>query len=138
LSSLPEEGLYIFLGTVPGSLEEDRRAVGYPAVASKLEYTFRMKAMKPLAETAGGSVRVVDLNNFTANKTIASALFTIKPGALRELHWHPHSEWQYFIGGSARMTVFASARRAPHHGLQRKRRRLRSRNRRALSPEYWK
>jgi oxalate decarboxylase len=34
----------------------------------------------------------------------------MKPGALRELHWHPNaSEWQYYIGGSGRMTVFASA-----------------------------
>jgi oxalate decarboxylase len=33
----------------------------------------------------------------------------MKPGALRELHWHPNaSEWQYYIAGSARMTVFAS------------------------------
>jgi oxalate decarboxylase len=68
-----------------------------------------MKAMKPLADTAGGSVRVVDSNNFPASKAIAAGLFNIKPGALRELHWHPDSEWQYFISGSGRMTVFASA-----------------------------
>src|SRR5579871_2978150 len=68
-----------------------------------------MKSMKPLAETAGGTVRVVDSNNFPAAKTIAGALFTVKPGALREIHWHPESEWQYYIGGSARMTVFGSA-----------------------------
>jgi oxalate decarboxylase len=99
-------------GTVPGSLEDDRNAVGGPAVASKLDYTCRMKAMKPLVKGPGGSVRVVDSNNFPAAKTIASALFTIKPGALRELHWHPKSEWQYYLGGSARMTVFASAGQA--------------------------
>jgi oxalate decarboxylase len=112
LSTLPESGLYIFPGTVPGPLEDDRNAVGGPAVASKLDYTFRMKAMKPLVEGAGGSVRVVDSNNFPAAKAIASALFTIKPGALRELHWHPKSEWQYYLGGNARMTVFASAGQA--------------------------
>ncbi len=33
LSVLPETGLYILPGTVPGSLEDDRKAVGYPAVA---------------------------------------------------------------------------------------------------------
>src|SRR5215467_12772767 len=60
LSTLPESGLYIFPGTVPGPLEDDRNAVGGPAVASKLDYTFRMKAMKPLAEGPGGSVRVAD------------------------------------------------------------------------------
>ncbi len=112
LSALPEQGLYIFPGTVPGPLEDDRKAVGGSAVASKIDYTYRMKAMTPLAEGPGGSVRVADSNNFHAAKTIASALFTVSPGALRELHWHPHSEWQYYIGGNARMTVFASAGQA--------------------------
>ena len=112
LSSLPESGLYIFPGTVPGPLEDDRKAVGGPAVASNLDYTFKLKSMKPLAETPGGSVRAADSNNFVANKAITSALFTMKPGALRELHWHPDSEWQYYIGGSARMTVFASSGQA--------------------------
>ena len=110
LSKLPEQGLYIFPGTVPGPLEDDRKAVGGPAVASKIDYTFRMKAMNPTKETPGGSVRIVDSTIFHAAKTIASGLFTIKPGALRELHWHPNaSEWQYYISGSGRMTVFASA-----------------------------
>jgi oxalate decarboxylase len=110
LSSLPEQGLYIFPGTVPGPLEDDRKAVGGLAVASKIDYTFRMKAMKPTAERPGGSVRIVDSKNFPAAKTIASGLFTMKPGALRELHWHPNaSEWQYYISGSGRMTVFTAA-----------------------------
>jgi len=109
LSVLPESGLYIFPGTVPGPLEDDRKAVGGPTVASKLDYTFKMKSVKPTVETAGGSLRVVDSNNFPASKAIAAGLFNMKPGALRELHWHPVSEWQYYIGGSARMTVFASA-----------------------------
>jgi oxalate decarboxylase len=90
-------------------LEDDRKAVGGAAVASKLDFTFRMKAMKPSVETAGGNVRLVDSNIFPASKTIAAGLFNVKPGALRELHSHPYSEWQYFISGNARMTVFASA-----------------------------
>src|SRR5262245_13237304 len=37
------------------------------------------------------------------------ALMQIKPGALREPHWHPNAdEWQYYISGRARMTVFGS------------------------------
>jgi oxalate decarboxylase len=32
---------------------------------------------------------------------------------MRELHWHPHAaEWQYYIRGSGRMTVFGSHGRA--------------------------
>ena len=110
LRALPEQGLYIFPGTVPGPLEDDRKAVGGAAVASKIDYTFRMKAMTPTTDAAGGTVRIVDSKNFPAAKTIASALFSMKPGGLRELHWHPNaSEWQYYISGSGRMTVFASA-----------------------------
>lgn len=112
LSGLPESGLYIFPGSVPGPVEDDRKAVGGPDVASKLDYTFKMKSMKPLVDSAGGSLRIVDSNNFPASKTVAAGLFSMKPGALRELHWHPTSEWQYYINGSARMTVFNSAAEA--------------------------
>ena len=38
---------------------------------------------------------------------MAGALATIKPGAIREMHWHPNAdEWQYYIKGKARMGVF--------------------------------
>ena len=53
-------------------------------------------------------MRYVDSHIFPASKTVAAGLFNMKPGALREMHWHPTSEWQYYIGGSARMTVFAA------------------------------
>ena len=54
LSTLPESSRYIFPGTVLGPLEDDRNAIGGPAVASNLDYTFRMKAMNPFAEGLGG------------------------------------------------------------------------------------
>lgn len=39
--------------------------------------------------------------------TVAAALVTIEPGSMRELHWHPNGDkWQYYLRGSARMTVF--------------------------------
>jgi oxalate decarboxylase len=38
---------------------------------------------------------------------------TVKPGALRELHWHPHAdEWQYWLKGKGRMTVFDTGPKA--------------------------
>jgi oxalate decarboxylase len=113
LSSLPDDELYIFPGTIPGTLEDDRKAVGGPAVASKTSYTFRMKTMAPTVETAGGDARVADSNVFSASKAVAAALVRVKPGGMRELHWHPNaSEWQYYISGDARMTVFASSGKA--------------------------
>jgi oxalate decarboxylase len=55
----------------------------------------------------GGSVRIADSTNFIVSKTIAAALVTVKPGGMREMHWHPNAdEWQYCLKGAARMTVF--------------------------------
>jgi oxalate decarboxylase len=35
------------------------------------------------------------------------AYVALKPGGLRELHWHPDAdEWQYWISGKGRMTIF--------------------------------
>jgi oxalate decarboxylase family bicupin protein len=56
---------------------------------------------------SGGSIRIADSGNFPASQTIAAALVVVKPGSMRELHWHPNAdEWQYYMQGSARMTVF--------------------------------
>jgi oxalate decarboxylase len=58
-------------------------------------------------QNSGGSVRIADSTNFPASQTIAAALVVVKPGSMRELHWHPNAdEWQYYMQGSARMTVF--------------------------------
>ena len=40
-------------------------------------------------------------------------LVTQKPGGLREMHWHPNAdEWQYFVTGSGRQTVFTGGGKA--------------------------
>jgi len=60
----------------------------------------------PVFQSAGGSVRIADSQNFKVT-TMAAALVEVVPGGLRELHWHPTSdEWQYYISGTARMGVF--------------------------------
>jgi oxalate decarboxylase len=69
--------------------------------------------MPPTKKTAGGEVRIVDSTNFPVAQKIAAAQVTLKPGAIRELHWHPNvSEWQYWIKGSGRMTVVTTAAKA--------------------------
>ena len=51
--------------------------------------------------------------NYLLDTNHAAALVTLKPGGLRELHWHPNAdEWQFYISGKARMTVFATGGRA--------------------------
>jgi oxalate decarboxylase len=107
IARLPKDELYIFPADLPRSLAEDRAAVGGRNVQASQQYTFKMEAMAPTRKTRGGEVRVVDSHNFPASRTIAAGLVTIKPGGMRELHWHPNaSEWQFYIAGKARMTIF--------------------------------
>jgi oxalate decarboxylase len=103
---LPPTELYIFPADLPGPLEDDKRFLG-SNLETEYQYTFhKATTMKPLAETAGGSARVIDSTNFPVSKNIAAGIVTVKPGGLRELHWHPNaSEWQYWMQGKGRMTI---------------------------------
>ncbi len=104
---LPQQTLYIFPGNLPGSLESERAEIGGAQVASKVDYVFRTKSMLPSKKNASGEVRIIDSRNFPASNKIAAAVVRIKPGGMRELHWHPNaSEWQFYIAGKGRMTVF--------------------------------
>jgi oxalate decarboxylase len=106
INAFPSSPLYIFPGEVPPSLDADKAEIG-PENLTDGQYTFHLKSMEPTKETKGGEVRVVDSRNFPLSTHIAAALVTVKPGGLRELHWHPHaSEWQFWIAGKGRMTVF--------------------------------
>jgi oxalate decarboxylase len=61
----------------------------------------------------GGEVRIVDSSAFKVSTTVAAAIVTVHPGGMRELHWHPNAdEWQFYIAGKGRMTVFATGGRA--------------------------
>jgi oxalate decarboxylase len=94
-------------------LAQDRDAVGGRSVQAAQQYTFKMGAMTPTKKTQGGEVRVVDSHIFSASKHIAAALVTVKPGGMRELHWHPNaSEWQFYIAGKGRMTIYMPPGRA--------------------------
>ncbi|KAH6995875.1 putative oxalate decarboxylase oxdC [Ilyonectria sp. MPI-CAGE-AT-0026] len=55
----------------------------------------------------GGEFYKIDSTNFPISKTLAATFVTLKPGGLRELHWHPNAEeWLYFHKGTGRATVF--------------------------------
>jgi oxalate decarboxylase len=105
--SIPLENLWIFQGEDPGPLADAQRAVVSPDGAPAHPFIFSLGELKPFRETRGGFVQIADSRNFNVSKTVAAAKVTVKPGAMRELHWHPHAdEWQYYIKGDARMTVF--------------------------------
>ena len=79
--SIPSHQVYIYQGEVPGSLESQE--IQSPKVPHELSYKF------PYFQNT------------------AAALVEVEPGGMRELHWHPNNdEWQYYLTGEARMTVF--------------------------------
>jgi len=114
LKKLPNKSLYIFAADLPASLAHDKAAVGGRRVESSYQYSFKMSTMAPTQRTKSGEVRIVDSRNFLASRNIAAALVMVKPGGMRELHWHPNaSEWQYYLAGKRRMTVFTSEAARP-------------------------
>jgi oxalate decarboxylase len=112
IAKLPKEQLYIFPAPLPQSLAADRAAIGASNLASQ-QYTFKMTSMAPTIKNAGGEVRIVDSSNFPASTSIAAGLLRIKPGGIRELHWHPNaSEWSFWLAGKGRMTIVMPEGRA--------------------------
>lgn len=113
IAKLPKEQLYIFPSELPQSLAADRAAIGGSSVQAPQQYTFKLGSMAPTVKSAGGEVRIVDSSNFPVSTTIAAGLVRIKPGGMRELHWHPNSsEWQFWLAGQGRMTIVMPEGRA--------------------------
>lgn len=101
---IPKEQVYIYQDQVPGPLESQRVESPYGEIP--LSFKHQLLAQPPL-RTPGGSVRIVDSSYFPISRNIAAALVEIEPGGMRELHWHPNNdEWQYYLTGQGRMTVF--------------------------------
>jgi len=113
LASMPKKELFIFQAEVPGPLEEDRRIAAGKLGPSPIDFAFRTMEHPPTKRNNSGEVRVIDSSTFKISTAIAAAIVTVKPGGVRELHWHPNAdEWQYYFGGKGRMTVFATGGRA--------------------------
>ena len=112
-SKMATHSLWIFQGTVPGPLAADQDAVKNPAGAPPNPFTFSLSGEPATQQTKGGFVQVQDSRNFKAATTVASALVTVHPGGMREMHWHPNAdEWQYYIKGAAQMTVVGAGPKA--------------------------
>jgi len=112
---IPEKDLWIFQAPVPGPLAADRVTGAGPVPNT---FSHRMLAQEPI-RMKGGTVRITDSSLFKASKTIAAVLVEVEPGCMRELHWHPNAdEWQYYISGQARMTVFAAENNARTFNFQ--------------------
>ena len=53
----------------------------------------------------GGWSREVTARELPISTTMAGVDMRLKPGAIRELHWHKEAEWAYMLAGHARITA---------------------------------
>jgi len=109
---IPLDDLWIFQGREPGPLAADQAAVRSGGTPPN-PFTFSLVDQPPVKANASGSLQLADSSTFKASTTVAGVIETIKPGALREMHWHPNAdEWQYYLQGTGRMTVFNAGPRS--------------------------
>ena len=55
---------------------------------------------------SGGWARETTTRELPISTEIAGVNMRLKPGGIRELHWHKESEWAYVIKGSCRVSLF--------------------------------
>ena len=53
----------------------------------------------------GGWAREVTVRELPVATTMAGVNMRLKPGGIRELHWHKEAEWAYMLAGRARITA---------------------------------
>jgi oxalate decarboxylase len=53
----------------------------------------------------GGWSREVTARELPISTTLSGVNMRLKPGAIRELHWHKQAEWAYMLAGRARITA---------------------------------
>jgi oxalate decarboxylase len=105
---VPKKELFIFQTALPGALKLEQTLAADGTGSVPKSFDFKASTMQPTKVTRGGEVKIIDSKIFPVTP-ISAAIVTLKPGGLRELHWHPNAdEWQYYITGKGRMTVFAA------------------------------
>ena len=84
---VPSPNPYILKSNVSdGSVESP-----YGKLDGDASYAYHLSQQQPKeVPGGGGTISIVDSRNFPVSKTLAAAVVTLKPGALRELHWHPN------------------------------------------------
>nr|WP_068890885.1 cupin domain-containing protein [Pedobacter panaciterrae] len=108
---LPKKEVYFALGDVPDDASCISSPRPIPELSSKHRYP--LDAQQPRRIPGGGTQRLVTSTEFPISTTMSGSVIELQPGALREMHWHPNAdEWQYYISGTAEMTVFLAEGKA--------------------------
>jgi oxalate decarboxylase len=106
LDQFPRKELYIGPGRVPDETIEPLRDSSLQPPQSSHKYRLDMQLPRTFP---GGREYIVSSKEFPIQNTLTAVRMDLQPGALRELHWHPHAdEWQFYVRGGARVGVFGS------------------------------
>ena len=105
-AALPKKEVYIVQGEVPPA--DPPAALNPNLEPGQLRHKFRLGAAQ-IQSFAGGTEQLVSQQQFPISSTITGVLLTLRPGGLRELHWHPNAdEWQYYVSGRSEIGIFGA------------------------------
>ncbi|KAK3062778.1 hypothetical protein LTS18_003365 [Coniosporium uncinatum] len=106
-NNIPAGELFIFPGTpAPKDISKQNITNSNGVLPQNQTYSYHFSEQEAM-QVPGGSVKVIDPLSFPIAAKFSAAIVTIKPGAMREIHWHPSSdEWSFFLAGKARATLF--------------------------------
>ncbi|KQV78121.1 cupin domain-containing protein [Rhizobium sp. Root1220] len=108
-ANIPKSEKYIFRLPVPQPLDVVRGQL--PNSPPPHPYVLLASKIEP-ERYSGGTVKTVDSRVFPMT-TLSALIIEIEPGGMREMHWHPDAdEWQYYVQGEARMTIFDATNKA--------------------------
>lgn len=77
-------------------------------------HKFRLlRDAKAVRDFDGGTFRLASVDEFPTSRTMSGGIMTIKPGAMRNLHWNPNAnEWHYYLRGKSQVATFGSGGRS--------------------------
>ena len=86
-NNIPPDQLYIFNGTpAPKNIGAQNVTGPGGVLTGNSSYTYHL-SQQPAYATLGGSVKIVDPKSFPIASGFSVAVVTIRPGAMREIHW---------------------------------------------------
>jgi oxalate decarboxylase len=105
--SFPRGETYIMQGQVIALDGPEAEAV--QELPRSETHRYRLLAEKPWIDLPGGTIHLASAKEFPASTTITGLVVKLRPGALHEVHWHPHAnEWKYVAKGGIRVTLIAA------------------------------
>lgn len=105
LKGLPKGEAYIV-----HAKEQDRKKSLKAQNSPPYTHKYRLLSQEPYRKTEGGTLWIASSREFPISTTMSGGVLDLKPGAVRELHWHPNAdEWVYVLSGKVKLTSFASS-----------------------------